>query len=84
MSFLATTTNVADPTPHLAAEGRRVGELRDAGLVAWLLVHVDGSGATFLVTTDDASTAREIVDSLPLVSSGTATVELREVRDPFA
>lgn len=76
MKFLAVSTNTADPTPFLEAEGARIAQLRQSGVLERVLLKADRSGAVLLVGADDADEARAAVDSLPLVVNGVTRFEV--------
>ena len=82
MMILAISHNTGDPTPHLQAEAARMAELRRAGLVELILLKADQSGAVLLMRTPDLPTARQTVDSLPLVAKAITSFELTEVIIP--
>jgi ketosteroid isomerase-like protein len=70
MLFLAESHNTGDPTPYLQAEGARIYELQQAGIVETVLLKADRSGAIVLLRAADAATARDALSSLPLVANG--------------
>jgi hypothetical protein len=82
MMFLAVSHNTGDPAPYLQAEAARVAELQREGLVEWMLVKADWSGAVLLLRAADLAAAREAVGSLPLVAHGITSFELTEVISP--
>jgi len=81
MKILAISSNSGDPTPHIAAEIARTGELVDAGVVERVLLKADRSGAVLVLEVPDVAAARAAVDSLPLVARGLTRFELTEVID---
>jgi hypothetical protein len=84
MKFLAISTNLADPTPHLAAEMQQMDQLVRSGLVERLLLKVDRSGAVLVMEAPDSATAQAAVDSLPLASHGITRFAITPVVDPAA
>jgi hypothetical protein len=82
MKVLAVSRNTGDPTPHLQAEAARMTELQQAGLVELTLLKADWSGAVLLLNTSSLASARQAVDSLPLVANGVTSFELTEVITP--
>ena len=80
MYFLAESHDTGDPTPYLQAEGTRVYELQQAGIVETVLLKADRSGAFIVLRAADAAAARDALDSLPLVANGIASLgEFTEV-----
>ena len=80
MFFLAESHNTGDSTPYLQAEGERISELQQAGIVETVLLKADRSGAIILLRAADAAAARDALSSLPLVANGiTSFGELTEV-----
>jgi hypothetical protein len=80
MFFLAESHNTGDSTPYLQAEGERISELQQAGIVETVLLKADRSGAIILLRAADAAAARDALSSLPLVANGiTGFGELTEV-----
>jgi ketosteroid isomerase-like protein len=80
MLFLAESHNTGDPTPYLEAEGARIYELQQAGIVETVLLKADRSGAIVLLRAADAAAARDALSSLPLVANGiTSFGEFTEV-----
>lgn len=80
MFFLAESHNTGDSTPYLQAEGERISELQQAGIVETVLLNADRSGAIILLRAADAAAARDALSSLPLVANGiTSFGELTEV-----
>jgi hypothetical protein len=84
MKFLAISTNLADPAPHLAAEMQQIDNLFQSGLVERLLLKADRSGAVLLMEAPDAATAQAAVDSLPLASHGITRFDLTPVIEATA
>ena len=74
--------NTGDPTPHLQAEAARTAEFQQAGLVELTLLKTDWSGAVLLLNAGSLVSARQAVDSLPLVVNGVTSFELTEVITP--
>jgi muconolactone delta-isomerase len=70
-----------DPAPEMAAEVRRVGELRDAGVVEQVIRRLDDTGAYLVMEAPDDAAVKDALDSLPFAKSGTMTfvVEVVEV-----
>jgi hypothetical protein len=80
MFFLAESHNTGDPTPYLQAEGARVNELQQAGIVETVFLKADRSGAIVLLRATDVAAARDALGSLPLVANGiTSFGEFTEV-----
>jgi hypothetical protein len=79
MLFLAESHNTGDITPYLEAEGARVGELQQAGILEMVLLKADQSGAFLLARADDLASARDAIESLPLAAHGLTSVEFTEV-----
>src|SRR5262249_34474077 len=80
MFFLAESHNTGDPTPHVQAEGARIRELQQAGIVETVYLKADRSGAIILLRAADAAAARDALGSLPLVANGiTSFGEFKEV-----
>ena len=80
MFFLAESHNTGDSTPYLQAEGERISELQQSGIVETVLLKADRSGAILLLRAADAAAARDALSSLPLVANGiTSFGELTEV-----
>lgn len=73
MMVLAMSHNTGDPTPYLQAEGARVRELHQAGIVETVYLKADQSGAMILLCAADAAAARDTLGSLPLVANGIAS-----------
>jgi len=67
MFFLAESHNTGDSTPYRQAEGARMRELQQAGIVETVLLRADRSGAVILLRAADAAAARDALSSLPLV-----------------
>ena len=84
MKFLAISTNLADPTPHIAAEMQEMERLFGPGVVERLLLKADRSGAVLLMEAPDAATAQSAVDSLPLARHGITRFALTPVVEPVA
>lgn len=70
MFFLAESHNTGDSTPYLQAEGARMRELQQAGIVETVLLKADRSGAVILLRAADAAAARDALSRLPLVVNG--------------
>ena len=70
MMFLAVSHNTGDPTPYLQAEGARVVELLQAGIVETVFLKADRSGVIILLRAADVAAARDALGSLPLVANG--------------
>jgi len=80
MLFLAESHNTGDPTPYLQAEGARIYELQQAGIVETVLLKADRSGAIILLRTGDEAASRDALSTLPLVANGiTSFGEFTEV-----
>ena len=70
MFFLAESHNAGDSTPYLQAEGARMRELQQAGVVETVFLKADRFGAIVLLRAADAAAARDALGSLPLVANG--------------
>lgn len=79
MKILAISTNTADATAYLAEEGARVDDLVRQGVVEWVLVKADWSGAALLLDVPDVDTARATVESLPIAAHGLTRFDLTPV-----
>jgi hypothetical protein len=53
VKFLAISTNLADPTPHIPAEIARTTELMEAGVLEQALLKADRSGAVLVLDVPD-------------------------------
>ena len=82
MKVLAMSTNTGDPTAYLADEGAVVADLTREGVVKWVLVKADWSGAVMLLEVPDLETARATVEALPIAAHGLTRFDLTEVVDP--
>jgi hypothetical protein len=60
----------ADFEPHLRAEAERVWQLYQAGVFRELYFRQDWPGAVLILECADASEAREVLNTLPLVKEG--------------
>ena len=70
-----------DITPHLAAEGRRVAELRAEGLIRDVFLKADRSGPILLLNDTDAHDAQVRLASLPFIEHELVTFEYIELDD---
>ena len=70
-----------DIGPHLAAEGRRVAELRAEGLVRDVFLKADRTGPVLLLNDTDASGARDRLASLPFIEHELVTFDYIELND---
>jgi hypothetical protein len=77
--FLAVSRNTGNPTPHVKAEGARIAELPEAGLIELVLLKAGRPGAVPLPRTADLATARKGLGSPPLVANGITSFELTGV-----
>lgn len=84
MKLLALFHNQGDPTPYLADEGKRVAELREAGVLEQLWLRADRTGAVLMLEAADAADAHRHLATLPLVQHGISTVEVIELLPPPA
>lgn len=82
MKILAISTNTGDPSAHVAEEGARVDELVRQGLIEWVLVKADWSGAAMLLEVPDEQTAKATLDTLPIAAQGLTRFELIPVLAP--
>jgi hypothetical protein len=70
-----------DITPHLAAEGRRVAELRAEGLIRDVFLKADRSGPVLLLNDTNARDAEERLASLPFYRAELVTFDYIELDD---
>ena len=70
-----------DITPHLAAEGRKVAELRGEGLIRDVFLKADRSGPILLLNDTDAHDAQVRLASLPFIEHELVTFEYIELDD---
>jgi len=70
-----------DITPHLAAEGRRVAELRAEGLIRDVFLKADRSGPILLLNDTDAGDAAERLATLPFIEHDLVTFDYVELDD---
>ena len=70
-----------DITPHLAAEGRRVAELRAEGLIRDVFLKADRSGPILLLNDTDAGDAEERLATLPFIEHDLVTFDYVELDD---
>ncbi len=84
MKVLAISTNTGDTTAYLADEGAAVERLARQGVVEWVLVKADWSGAVLLLEVPDVETARATVEALPIAAHGLTRFDLTPVLDPPA
>ncbi|MFL6080753.1 MAG: hypothetical protein ACJ714_12565 [Ornithinibacter sp.] len=81
MKVLAVSTNTGDGSPYLAEEGAAVEDLSRRGVVQWVLLKADWSGAVLLLEVPDVEVARATVDALPIAARGLTRFELTPVVD---
>jgi hypothetical protein len=82
MKVLAISTNTGDTSAYLAEEDARVGELVRQGVVQWVLVKADWSGAALLLDVPDVATARATVEALPVAARRLTSFDLTPVVEP--
>lgn len=82
MNVIAVSTNTGDPGEYVAAEARALDELIHEGIVEWVLLKADYSGAVLLLRVTDEATARATVDALPIAAHGLTRFALIPVVDP--
>jgi hypothetical protein len=70
-----------DITPHLAAEGRRVAELRAEGLIRDVFLKADRSGPILLLNDTDAGDAAKRLATLPFIEHDLVTFDYVELDD---
>lgn len=70
-----------DITPHLQAEGQRVAELRDEGLIRDIFLKADRSGPILVLNDTTAEAARERLASLPFIEHDLVTFDYIELND---
>jgi hypothetical protein len=81
MKFLAVSANTKDVSPFLAAEVRRVNELRAAGTITGAWVKADFSGAVLVLECADAAEASAVLNTLPSVANDATGIVLTEIID---
>ena len=79
MKFLAVSTNTKDVSPFLAAEVRRVNELRAAGTITGAWVKADFSGAALILECADAAEATAVLNTLPSAANHATGIVLTEI-----
>ncbi|MGZ9164207.1 MAG: muconolactone Delta-isomerase family protein [Anaerolineales bacterium] len=62
--------------PHLKSEAKRVWELYQNGTIRELYFREDRSEAVLILECADASEARQMLESLPLVKAGLITFDI--------
>lgn len=82
MNVLAVSTNSGDPGPYIAAETAAIGDLMQTGVIKWMLLKADYSGAVLLLNVPDEITAQTTVDALPIAAHGLTTFTLTPLLDP--
>jgi hypothetical protein len=82
MKVLAISTNTGDTTAYLADEGAAVERLARQGVVEWVLVKADWSGAVLLLEVPDLETARATAEALPIAAHGLTRFDLTPVVHP--
>ncbi len=82
MKVLAISTNTGNTAAYLAEEGARVDDLVRQGVVQWVLLKADWSGAAMLLDVSDVATARATVEALPLASHQLTSFHLTPVVEP--
>ena len=82
MKVLAISTNSGDTTAYLDDEGAQVEDLTRRGVVEWVLVKADWSGAVLLLEVPDLETARATVEALPIAAHGLTRFDLTPVVEP--
>ena len=70
-----------DITPHLAAEGRRVAELRAEGLIRDVFLKADRSGPILLLNDTDTGDAAKRLATLPFIEHDLVTFDYIELDD---
>jgi len=70
-----------DIRPHLQAEGRRVAELRNEGLIQELFLKADRTGPVLLLIDTNAHDAPARLASLPFVEHELVTFDYIELDD---
>jgi hypothetical protein len=70
-----------DIRPHLQAEGRRVAELRNEGLIREVFLKADRTGPILLLNDVNADDARVRLASLPFVERDLVTFDYIELDD---
>lgn len=70
-----------DIRPHLQAEGRRVAEFRNEGLIREVFLKADRTGPILLLNDVNADDARVRLASLPFVERDLVTFDYIELDD---
>ena len=70
-----------DIRPHLQAEGRRIAELRNEGLIREVFLKADRTGPILLLNDVNADGARVRLASLPFVERDLVTFDYIELDD---
>jgi hypothetical protein len=70
-----------DIRPHLQAEGRRVAELRNEGLIQDIFLKADRTGPVLLLNDTSAHEARTQLASLPFLEHDLVTFDYIELDD---
>ena len=81
MKFLSVSTNTRDVSPFIAAEFRRLDELRAAGTITDGWVKADYSGAVLVLDCADAAEATAALNSLPVAINDATAFVLTEILD---
>ncbi|HEX5224658.1 MAG TPA: hypothetical protein VFW29_05960 [Solirubrobacteraceae bacterium] len=68
-----------DIAPHLEAEGRKVAELRDEGLIEAVFLKTDRSGPVLLLSGVDATAAPDRLATLPFIEEELVTFDYIEL-----
>ncbi|MDJ0392436.1 muconolactone Delta-isomerase family protein [Rhodococcus sp. G-MC3] len=76
MRFIVLSTNTADVSDLLAAEGARAGELMASGIFVDIWPKADMSGAVVLAETADEAELRQAVETMPTIAAGAGTFEV--------
>jgi hypothetical protein len=74
-------TNAKDVSPFIAAEARRIAELRAAGTITGVWLKSDFSGAVLMVECADETEATAALNTLPIVINEATAYVLTEIVD---
>jgi hypothetical protein len=81
MKCLVVSTNTKDVSPFIAAEARRIAELRAAGTITDVWLKSDFSGAVLMLECADEAEATAALNTLPIVINDATAYVLMEIVD---
>jgi len=81
MKGLVVSTNTKDVSPFIAAEARRIAELRAAGTITDVWLKSDFSGAVLMLECADEAGATAALNTLPIVINDATAYVLTEIVD---